>query len=125
MRFIVLPALVLAAGCSGSPTSPSPLTELPVAQSLTTASPGAGASDDESPRTLPIRWDVSAPGCSPPPAPNPLPDPNHARLSPGQNGMTVASWWWQTSGGRSVLLVAHFLEHEGMLKLCSWDTSDV
>jgi hypothetical protein len=67
---------------------------------------------------------VIAPGCSPRPAPSPLPDSNEATLSRAANGMTAATWPWM-SVGRSVLLIAYFIEDDGMLKLCSWDTSDL
>ncbi|MCC7176990.1 MAG: hypothetical protein IT177_01225 [Acidobacteria bacterium] len=124
MRFIIPAALVLAAGCSGSPTSPSALVQSPVAEARSVASPGEGAPAGDTNGTPALRWDVVAPGCTPRPVPSPLPDPTDARLSPGPNGMTAASWSW-TSAGRDVLLIAYFIEHDGMLKLCSWDTSDV
>lgn len=124
MRFIIPAALVFAAGCSGSPTSPSALVQSPVAEARSVASPGDGAPAGDTNGTPALRWDVVAPGCTPRPAPSPVPDPNDARLSQGPNGMTTASWWWM-SAGREVLLVASFVDHEGLLKLCSWDTSDV
>ncbi len=134
MRFILLTAAMFAAGCSGSPTSPTPVAEARVSESRASQSPVGGAPDDGAPggeapsegtpSRPAIRWDVIAPGCSPPPAPSPLPDPNAATFAPARNGMTSATWPW-TSAGRSVLLIAYFIEDDGMLKLCSWDTSDL
>jgi hypothetical protein len=129
MRFILLTAAMFAAGCSGSPTSPTPVAEARVSESRASQSPVGGAPDDGAPgggtpSRPAIRWDVIAPGCSPQPAPSPLPDPNAAILSPEANGLTSATWQW-TSAGRPVLLIAYFMEDGGMLKLCSWDTSDL
>lgn len=137
MRLIFLAAAMFATGCSGSPTSPTPVAEARVSESRASQSPVGGAPDDGVPGGVPgggapsegtpsrpaIRWDVIAPGCSPQPAPSPLPDPHAATLAPA-NGMTSATWPW-TSAGRSVLLIAYFIEDDGMLKLCSWDTSDL
>ena len=132
MRFILLVAVVFVVGCSGSPTSPSLVAEARASESRASESPVGGAPAEGAPGggapsegTGPaIRWDVIAPGCSPRRAPSPIPDPNAATLSPGPSGMTTATWPW-TSAGRSVLLIAYFVESDGMLKLCTWDSSDI
>ncbi|MCC7123862.1 MAG: hypothetical protein IT178_03380 [Acidobacteria bacterium] len=70
-----------------------------------------------------MRWDVAAPGCSPDPAPIPVPLADEAALEPDRQGI-AATWEWRLDD-RDVLLIAHFVEDDHLLKLCSWDTADL
>lgn len=110
MKSLILCAALLMTGCSEMPTAPSsnPSPPTPPPSSSTT-----------------LRWDIAAPGCTPAPPPSPLPDPSEAQLTPGREGVIVATWRRELPSGAQGLLIARFVESGGMLLLCSWDTSDL
>ena len=102
MKYALICAAILAAGCAQTPTSP------------TTTGASAGL----------LRWDVVAPGCAATSAPTPKPDLTAATLRQEPDGSMTASWPYEV-GGRPVLLYARFVEFGGVWGMCSWDTSDV
>ena len=106
MKGFLILAVLLLAGCSTSPTSPSAVSSL-------------------APSAPNLRWDIVASGCTPTAAPLPLPDPNTVVLSPQSDGSIMASAPYTSPTGRPVLLYARFLETSSGLALCSWDTADV
>jgi hypothetical protein len=111
MKSLILCAALLMIGCSDMPTAPS------------SNPPPAGNPPPST--TTALRWDLVAPGCSPEPPPSPLPDPTAARLTPGPEGVIVATWPYILPSGVDGLLIARFMESNEMLVLCSWDTSDL
>lgn len=102
MKYALICAAILAAGCAQTPTSP------------TTTGASAGL----------LRWDVTAPGCAATSAPMPRPDVASARLRAEPDGSMTAVWNYEVAG-RPVLLHARFVEVSGVWGMCSWDTSDV
>jgi hypothetical protein len=102
VKYALICAAFLAAGCAQTPTSP------------TTTGASAGL----------LRWDVVAPGCGATSAPTPTPDVTTARMRQEADGSMTASWNYELKG-RPVLLIAHFVEVGGVWGMCSWDTSDV
>jgi hypothetical protein len=102
VKYALICAAILAAGCSQTPTSP------------TTTSASAGL----------LRWDVVAPGCDAASAPTPTPDVTTAKLRQEADGSMTARWDYEVKG-RPVLLTARFVAIGGVWGMCSWDTSDV
>jgi len=95
--------LLLAVGCSQSPTAP------------TSASSIAGQ----------LRWNVMSSSCAPVAPPSPQPDFNTASIVQEPDGSVTASWPRGSSGGREGLLYAHFVRENGGWAMCSWDMADV
>ena len=102
VRLLICALFVIAAGCSNSPTSPTP------------ASAAAG----------PLRWDLMSASCAPMAPPSPLPEVGSASVQIEENGRLTASWPYSRNG-RSVTLYGHFVRENGEWALCSWDTADV
>ena len=102
MKYALICAAFLAAGCAQTPTSP------------TTVGASAGL----------LRWDVVAPGCAATSAPSPKPDVASARVQQEADGSMTARWNYEVAG-RPVVLQARFVEVGGVWAMCSWDTSDV
>lgn len=96
-----------------------------VACSSMPTSPTAPTATDTAPRIQNMRWDVVAPGCAPSPVPAPTPDPDAANLEPAPQNHLRATWDWSERAGRPTMLIADFVEQDGLLKLCTWDTSDL
>ena len=102
MKYALICAAFLAAGCGQTPTSPTQVV----------ASAGQ------------LRWDVVAPGCGATSAPTPTPNVSAAKVRQEADGSMSATWDYEVKG-RPMLLTARFVEFGGVWGMCSWDTSDV
>ena len=104
---MVLGASLVTAACSETPLSPTP---------VPAATTPAG--------TLNLRWDVVAAGCTPNPAPSPLPDAAAARVNLEGDGSIAASWSIVSPDNRAETLYAKFRPSGSDWALCAWDTVD-
>jgi hypothetical protein len=102
--------LLIAIGCSQSPTAPTP-TPPPTA-----TQPG--------PTVINLQWNVTAASCAPVTAP-PSPPAFSAATILRQSDTTIMASWPYQSGTRQVTLVASFILENNVWGLCSWDTADV
>lgn len=112
-RLLIAATLLVAAGCSNSPTSPTP---------VTTVTPPVVVVTPTTDRTT-LHWEIMAPGCAPLLAPSPLPDSNLADRINLADGSLSVSWNYRTRGLNS-LLYARFVEGSGTMNLCTWDTAN-
>lgn len=104
MRYPLILSLLLLAGCSGSPTAPTPP---PVA--VATFDPNA------------LRWDLAAPGCT---IAKPVPMLNDRQPDIRTDSATSIRglWLMSTSGRRSTYTEGVFQRVGNVWALCSWDT---
>lgn len=112
-HFILASILLVAIGCSDTPTAPSPT---PTPTPTPTPPPPAS-------RTL--RWDITASGCTPAPPPNPLPDPTRGSFLDARDGLQPVTWDYQSAAGQRGILTALFREVGSEWHICSWELSDL
>lgn len=99
--------LLLAIGCSDSPTSPTPVqTQPPPTQ------PG--------PAVLQLSWNVTAQSCAPVTMPPAQPAFADATIVKRDDARLTAAWPYQ-----SRTLYANFVLENNVWALCSWDVADV
>ena len=94
--------LLLAIGCSQSPTGPSQAPSI------------AGQ----------LSWNVRSTTCAPVTPPSPEPAFSAATITPEPDGSVTASWP-HTMNNRSMTLYARFVRENGAWAMCSWDVADV
>ena len=99
--------LLIAIGCSKSPTAPT-ATEPPT---------------QSGPPVIQLQWVAAAscPGVTMPPT---QPAFSSATLTNQADGSITASWPYE-SNGRTGTLYARFVNQGGVYALCSWDIADV
>jgi hypothetical protein len=105
--------LMMAIGCSDSPTAPTP--------TQTTPAPTPTASG---PTVVTLDWAVTAASCGAPAAPPSAPSIASATIVQQSDSSLTATWPYQ-SNGRSVTLYARFVRENNRWALCSWDVADV
>ena len=99
--------LLMAIGCSQSPTAPSST------EPLTASGPNA----------IQLRW-VTAASCAPVTLPPSQPAFASATITPQPDGSVTAAWPIQ-DGPRSAMLYARFVNERNAWAMCSWDVADV
>jgi hypothetical protein len=102
--------LLIAIGCSESPTAPTPTSAPPPTQ------PG--------PTVINLQWNVIAASCGPvtPPASQPA---FAAATIVRQSDTSLTASWPSESGARGGTLYARFILENNVWGLCSWDIADV
>lgn len=99
--------LLIAIGCSKSPTAPT-VTEPPT---------------QSGPPVIQLQW-VAASSCAPVTLPPSQPPFSSATLTQQADGSIIAAWPFE-SGNRSGTLYARFVNEGNVWALCTWDIADI
>lgn len=95
-------SLLVAVGCSQSPTAP-------------TSSPSLAAQ---------LQWNVTSAACAPVATPPSQPTFAAATIVSQPDGAVIASWPYDANG-RNQTLYARFVRENGSWAMCSWDIADI